>query len=1401
MDKRFISQEDKAYLYQDILAMAAHIEEQWPGAAEIQAVSTANIEAMAIDAGFDMPESFKPFWLKKGYFYFDKDDFTCVIYAYNTEAPAANSFYGILSFFLNLFRRDSLLVESERDYFSQCFWQQGLIIDGDESWFFISDPLGRQYCIHFSEHFRSISEEALAQALTPVMKVKEWLEPFIAIKEERALLPKEEKEDAGPEEENDDNEEQETQAFLQKHQLQELSYGEVLARLGVDTLFDYWDDNSGEDLDYSITEFESEEAYFEENSRIYYCDGDLEIDGKLEIPHRYFDLLVVRGNMTVRGKVYSLDGSGTPYYVGGNATIDYLQLGYFQKTCGEERVRYVASAWASDDESVCALPYRKINAPFFFSWFYDLNCFEFAPQTLITALYNEDRLSAYETDNALLAWHDYAYAFRSEFYAPITEAYHDFLGIHISNVYEALKNNQPILLDGVTAEGIKLNREGLRLKKEEDIPGAYLRFKAAISASPNYYLAYYNAGNCLFGQKAFSQAMTTFSQGIPYTPDKVKYEYACMEQAALSAVRIGEYGKAIEWAEMILQKDESANFALRIIGEALIFQKRLDEARSYLEKSTNIKSAFTNNWLLGLIYYLEGDETKADVFYQTAKQKNDLAKPYAQHTDLTYFYGEPVTVDWDIKRPAAKVKDQAYWDEFFDGALKQYGPDLYKRTRQFPGEWISSKIVTIPGHHRTGKMLQSLLEHQTEGEYDVDGNIIQLFDQALISSEMIILAVKREQPCYYSNIPPALLSKEVFLVHPHGIDLAYLADELKTYELCFQAVSSNQYNYNHVPEPFKDERMNIALIAGGALNSHPSKELPRKYHCSEYIKQAIDLGIRVIEKIPVRLVDTAIYQYAAEKYGQEPEWPFIVEQYDRERWKFGSPSDVERMGKDIRKHGINIFNHVDAAYINQHSYRYYKKHLGHLPEFEQKVKTFGWAGRSGITDNDNKEFDYDTFSKVWACFWDEDFIIKAVTANSKESSERIYDLPQQYLTQKICDTAVARNSYDFQFVPKAFITLQMCETACSLDYGSALEFVPLELRTDKVCDLALSRDAENIKFVPLQLRSVERCARVILRTTELDKYVPYEHYSSVYEMLFNKHKGRLSPDYLLLKWGLGLIINKQYPDARKKLMEVEKAKEARSSVLHQALYYIGWSYQQEGDTENAREYWRKAQDIAKAQKIEAEDWLKFAYADFQLPTVPDVFAFSQEEFDEQMRQASLLVQNKDYKEAIELLSEAEKMLQDAQCSEMRLWAYVWDYQRYSLYEAGQKEASLARCEQTIATLNKITLWDYLEEFNPIRAALRSAHNSLAYRCYEVAEDLKMVEEGLKHIKTAMKTVAPIEEKDVLDPFYETQALLLEKATGFDPAYEKDFQKVMDKIRKLKLSEKGVLSKEFSERLM
>ncbi|MVT08407.1 WGR domain-containing protein [Chitinophaga tropicalis] len=1376
------------HLFGDLLALAQHLADgKYEGELETVPVTDENIEEMEAAAGFQMPEEYVDFWLEKGSLFFSKDDFICAVYCYNAEGINGNSLYGFLKFYEGFYRCKFKLLDEEAPFLLKCCWVLGMIIHGDEMRIFVSDPLGRINSIHFPQALRNTSDEAFLQALSPLLETKASLKSFIGTAAFEALTVNTDEAD----EETGENEDEDAaaKAFIEKHGLKAVSYGEVLDALNVDQLFEYWDE--GEDNTYSGN-YESEREYFEEYmNAIYYCDGDLHIDGDLQIPNSNIDLLVVRGNMTIKGKITET----TAYYVTGNTTVDYISLGYFQKTGGTETIRYVASAWGEDDEVVHSMPFRSINAPYFFSWFYDLGCFEFAPETVITALYNYDELSSYVTDNAFLPWHDYAYAFLPDLCYTLEDSGHDTLNISVRSVYEALKNNQPVLQKGVTLEGIKLTYKGLRLKKEEDNAGAYQCFKEAFTKAPGYYLAYYHAGKCLVDEKAYGQAKETFIKGIPYTPEKVKYEYTCLQEAALCAVRTGEYDKSIELANAALKKDESAYFVLRIIGEALIFQNKLEEAKGYLERSVEKRSIFSNNWLLGLIYHLQGDEKKADRFYQVAVQKSARAQPYAQHTSLHYIYGDPVTVNWDTQKPAAAVKDQAYWDQFFADMLGKYGPDMYKKVGEFPHEWLESKLLTIPEQYRTKDMLQALLEHKTKGEYDVRGRVIACFKPELYTQEIILLAVNREEPCYYQEIPAEFLTEQVYQVHPHGVDLKYVPKEQLTYELCFRAVTENQYNYEHVPAAFRDERMNIALIAGGNLQSTHHKDLPSKYYGNECIKQAIDLGIHVIEKIPAELVDTEIYQYAAGKYGQEPEWPFIVEQYDRERWRWGSRSDVKRMGEAVKKYGIDIFEHIDVERIHSRSYGYYKKHLGHLPAFKERAASYGWNERGKVVDKffDESEFTYDIFDKVWACFWDEDFIIKALKAE-----ERIYDLPKKYLTQKICDIAVEKSSYDFQFVPEQFVTKQMCEKACSMDYGAALEFVPLSMRTEKVCELAIRQDIANIKFVPVELRTEAFCAGAILKNKKLGKYIPHAQYRAVYEMLFIKYKNRFSVDYLLVNLGLGLIIDKNYGEARKKLGEAETTRDADPAYLHQSAYYLGWSYFLEGDADKATEYWRKSQDIAKSQKIADETWLTYPYATFQLPDVPGVYEFSQEEFGNQMREATLLIQDKSYIQAIEILDQAEKRLKDAQCSETRLWAYVWDYQRYALYEAGRKDESLALCRNTIAELSKITLWDYLEEFNPIRAALRAAHNSLAYHYYETAADLKTVEEGLKHIKVTMKTVAPIERKDVLDLFYETYALLLHKATGFDAKYQKDLEKVVAKINKLKLREQGILTDEYIE---
>ena len=261
--------------------------------------------------------------------------------------------------------------------------------------------------------------------------------------------------------------------------------------------------------------------------------------------------------------------------------------------------------------------------------------------------------------------------------------------------------------------------------------------------------------------------------------------------------------------------------------------------------------------------------------------------------------------------------------------------------------------------------------------------------------------------------------------------------------------------------------------------------------------------------------------------------------------------------------------------------------------------------------------------------------------------------------------------------------------------------------------------------------------------------------------------------------GLGLILQGDYDQAEKKLETV------KDIYQHEAVYYLGWACHLKGDLQRAKELWKKSQEIAKEEDLEEEDWIKFPYAEFQLPEVPGVYEFNQAAFDQQMMEASLLVQDKQYEAAIGILQQIESMLTAAQSNEMRLWAYVWDHQRYALYEAGQQEASYAVCRRMIEELSKVTLWEYLQEHNPIRAALRAAHNNLAYHCYEKGE----IAEGLQHIKICMKTIAAIEEKSVLHPFYETQALLMHKAGD-----EKGFEKVVAKMKKMKLSFGEELSK-------
>lgn len=1069
--------------------------------------------------------------------------------------------------------------------------------------------------------------------------------------------------------------------FLAKHDFRRVSYDELLKLLKVKKLWTHWDAGDG-----------SESDYYSRRTEIYYHAGDLQVSGDLMDPG--VDLLVVHGNLDVAGAVDDRYGDAKRYYVTGDASMDYLTLGAFQHTGGTETVRYVAVAWGEDDEVLHQLPARKINAPFFFSWFYDLKCFKFAPQTVITAMYDQQELAAYKTTNAFLPWHDYAFAFRDEFYHIQRSADYNMLDLTPRDFYIALKNNQPVWREGVTPEGIKLYQQGVKHAADGDVILAYQHYKKAIEQAPGFFLPYNQAGDCLFYAKGYQQASVMYEKAVQLAPPKVVYDLGCRGQAAITALILGDRKAAEAIAKAAIDKVDNDWFAMRVLAEVKMQEGKLDKAITLLKNSLKICNAFTSNWLMGLAYYLKGETDTAKRIYNTAQLHSTEAKPYEEHTSLHYFYGDNVTLDWDTKKTVKREKDQAYYDEVYA-----------KNTHLF----YADRINPIPREFRTRVMLEDQLKNQ-----HFPGFLIELFDAAVYTPEIMLSAVKRPQPAPYSHIPDAFITVELLESHPYGIDVERYPKELLTYDVFFRAVCKSERFYMNVPLAFRDERMNIALIAGGALNSgYVKNELPRKYATNEYILQAIDLGMDVITRIRGELVSKEVYDYATAKYGQEPGWSSIVNE---------------------RKPG---------------------------PAFESN-----------------------TFEKVWACFWDEEFMIKALTFTDPKASERILGVPAQYLTQRICDIAVERNFYDFAYVPSHFITPAMCDKAL----GGMFEYVPLSMRTQSRCEIAVKAVPDNIAYVPIAFRDPGMFAEVLTRRPDFGKYIPHDKYAATYAFLFYNYQDRFEQYYLLLHWGIGLIIDGQYATAREKLQQVTDLDD--DTHQHQAKYYMGWSYFLEGNTAKANEYLK----IAKAHKeVSKEHKLDEPYASFQLPEVREAYEMSPQVINEQMRQVSMLISCKDYKGVSDILANLEQLLTAAGSTELRLWSYIWDYQRYVWYEAGRKEEALALCARTVERLSNVMLWDYLSEYNPIRHALRSAHNSLAYRCYETATDLKGVLEGLEHIKITMKTISPIEGKQVLNYFYETQALLYYKAMGFDAKYQQEFDKVITKINKLKLKEAGVLS--------
>lgn len=1081
--------------------------------------------------------------------------------------------------------------------------------------------------------------------------------------------------------------------FLQKYWLKKLTYAQTQDILWKENLFGYWDEYIWEESEESVDE------WYDDWNNIYYYEGDLTFDGDATIQDIYYYTLVVKWNLTVNWIMKQ------GYYITGNGYFDALEMKSNQVCIGKETVKYFQSQYSEDDWSLKISKKRTVTAPYFFSWFYDLNAYDFVnSETVIFALYDYYKLKLFQTNLSFFKWHEAFFVIKTNLYWQVEEDWHNNFSFDFEQIYEILKKELSIFIDDFDVSCKWLYDTALKFFDEKNYPLAYYYAKQSYLKSPNYFPASFLVAESLRLFWAYEQSLPYYQKSIISYPEWILYNnYKSQEMISWSFIRLNKPKEALNIIQDVIKKDLNNEMALRIRWEIYILMNNLDLAKEDLLKSIEIDSFFSNNWLLWLVYFLEGDTKKAEYYYKISANYYSNATPYNNQRSLSFQYPSPISVNWESCSLEQlqniedwKEKDFQYWEKYL---LENFNSNDWE-------EKMIEVLNKIPEEFRTKEMCLKLLLDDK-----IPWSIIQAFFH-ILDDEILLQSFSRTQVIPLGKIPLYFLSKNIILQYNHSFSIEEIPQELVDYDIALHSVICNYYNYDYIPENFKDDKMLIASIAWWAMDQYNDVIIPKEKQTISNICNAIDLSIKALEKINPRYITKDVYQYAKLKYESHPKWKEIVSVHDRDYWKQS------------------------------------------------------WS-------DDKTPYNYDTFDHVWACFWDEKYILNCIY----KWWERIFNLPEEFFTYKIALAWVETYSYSFSSVPKKYITQELCETACSKDYGSALEFVPIDMRTEKVCLLSVNRDGENLKFVPLALRNLSLCELALKRSKESIKAIPYEFYT---EILNDKNIQELNEKYYLgflylQKW-IGFLSQNKYQEAIDLFEKIRKLDEdeVTSEHIQQSLYFEWFIYYKLENQQKADEFYKKAtsQDSNFIQP----------YKTYNLPKIEvAVWTFDKNVFEDIIWKSQQMIKVKHYDQALEEIEKAEKILINSQTTEMNFWAIIWDQKRYVLIELNQVEKSIEISKNAIEKLSQTTIMPYNSFDNNIRSALRNMYNLLAYDFMQKWD----INQSIKYIEKTFETISPIEDDEVLYPFYETKAFIYKKASLIDEKYKKKLEFLLKKIIEIK----------------
>ncbi|NHZ80921.1 hypothetical protein F2P44_16800 [Massilia sp. CCM 8695] len=404
-------------------------------------------------------------------------------------------------------------------------------------------------------------------------------------------------------------------------------------------------------------------------------------------------------------------------------------------------------------------------------------------------------------------------------------------------------------------------------------------------------------------------------------------------------------------------------------------------------------------------------------------------------------------------------------------------------------------------------------------------------------------------------------------------------------------------------------------------------------------------------------------------------------------------------------------------------------------------------------------------TECWSVFWTEPFMLAQIAREDDYLAP--YEIPDASFTQAVAEACFERHPVYFYCIPKRFVTAAMSDTASQID-PDQIEHIPVAQRSKAICTRAIKEDAaRNLALVPLALRSVKVCVAALLDDGD-QRLVPGAIYFEVFDTLIGKHRKQFDLGWLYLNRAEGAL--------RATPRRIELAMEDCQFVLDAHAN----EEVDEDDLAHARHalalchYLRGDMALAALWPQTPEQWANDEMQHFAEPLEP--VDFDSHRFDGLMEGLDMLVQRRDYRNAMGQVDEVERMLAQAGCGDAVKWAHVLDKKRFVSLELGLPDVNEATCRAAIARLEPETLWCYLPEHDVIRHTLRSCYFRLGTMRERNGMPLAELEADLALVDKALALAGPAEDPSVLDPFREGHAALLGILAAQQPSYKTAYRR-------------------------